>query len=559
MLWLGPKISKLTTPQAQAILKNMVSTFQYLSLSLTLRLRWPPELLRFFAFVRTLTNAVDLAAPECLATNWSYYVYVQSMLIGLAAVFGLTFLYIAVLYARQAAVRPATGEARLVAKSWTARIRMAMLPAALSTNSMRLEDPDRSMRHRVRKLFGRRNGLYNFVAFAVSVAFIYVVNVLCDAFDCFSATEGMKLRADPKILCDTDVHKRFLRLATGCIVGIGVGVPMLVTATLVRARRSALKNNVASNGEPLLTRPLWLGLGDPSTRAGLGPLYEPYRFLAMPVSGWRQLRGVLLRTVAPSFEALLLTQKLAVVLVTNLVADNGAARPGAQIGVHAVWALLVAWLRPYQRLDVRVPVLVWLPALPPSWRPQLSEAARGRFEAALRDDKPLAQAEAAASAGTEDFRTHECHIFGMRCGWAYVTHVFVGDALNHSAISTSLVQVVNLSTALIAGGGGERALGAALIGINALSILLGLAAWLTSVINWRVNTEVLLEAMKRQEATKKNDELNPLRLPSMNVAADADLSKDETSKWRRAQAYFLASISDARACPRYGYRSLIAC
>ena len=37
VLWLGPKISKLTTPQAQAILKNLLSTFQYLSLSLTLR------------------------------------------------------------------------------------------------------------------------------------------------------------------------------------------------------------------------------------------------------------------------------------------------------------------------------------------------------------------------------------------------------------------------------------------------------------------------------------------------------------------------------------------
>ena len=35
-LWIGPKISKLSTPQAQAIVKNLIATFQYLALSLTL-------------------------------------------------------------------------------------------------------------------------------------------------------------------------------------------------------------------------------------------------------------------------------------------------------------------------------------------------------------------------------------------------------------------------------------------------------------------------------------------------------------------------------------------
>ena len=557
VLWLGPKISKLTTPQAQAILKNLLSTFQYLSLSLTLRLRWPPELLRFFAFVRTLTNAVDLAAPECLATNWSYYVYVQSMLIGILVVFGATFVYVAYLSLRLSAVKPPKGEARLV-PTWSARLRYALLPSALrASESMRLDDPDREMRYHVRKLFVRRNGLYNFLAFASSVCYIYVVNVLCDAFDCFSAPEGMKLRADPKILCDTATHKHFLRLATGCIAGIGAGVPLLITAALARARRTARAANMSSNSAPLLTRPPWLGLGDPSTRAALGPLYEPYRFLASTTASARRgrfcnLRAAVLRVFGPNFEALLLIQKLLIVLVTNLLSDAGATRPGAQIAVYAVWAMLVAWLRPFQRLDVRIPVIVWLPALPPSWRPQLSETAAQRLAAALREDKSLAEAEAEAAAGTEDYRTHECHIFGVRLGWAYVTHVLVGDALNHSAISTSLVQVVNLATALIAGGGGQRALGAALIGINALSILISLAAWLTSIINWRVNTMVLLEAMKHHDRTKKLDQVNPMR-PSTEPTADDDDANDTSAetKWKRAQAYCMSAMLDSRATAEY--------
>ena len=201
-------------------------------------------------------------------------------------------------------------------------------------------------------------------------------------------------------------------------------------------------------------------------------------------------------------------------------------------------------------------MLVWLPCLPPSWRPRLSEQAKQRFEKALREDKSLKEAEAEASAGTEDYKTHECYIFGMRCGWAYVTHLFVGDALNHSAISSSLVQVVNLATALISGGGGQRALGAALIGINALSMLISLAAWLTSIINWRVNTMVLMEAMKRHEMTKRNDEVNPLRLPNGPTAKAAEEEEDEATtvaktKKMRLKACWTAYMSDSESAAEY--------
>lgn len=42
------------------------------------------------------------------------------------------------------------------------------------------------------------------------------------------------------------------------------------------------------------------------------------------------------------------------------------------------------------------------------------------------------------------------------------------------SISTSAVQVVNLGTALLAAGGGQSALGAALVGINLTNLLLNL-------------------------------------------------------------------------------------
>jgi hypothetical protein len=361
--------------------------------------------------------------------------------------------------------------------------------------------------------------LQNFTAFALSISYIYAVNVLCDGFDCFDTPDGVKLRADPTVFCDTQTHRRFQRLALGCIIGIGAGVPLLYALWIHILRRWARATNVASHGGPLLKRPTWTGLGDPSTRASWGPLYEMYRFSSafdeVPLSDATPLlqraRIWLLHHLAPSFESTLLLQKLLIVLVTNLVPDKGASRALAQIGVHAASAALIAWLQPFQRLDVRVPVLVWTPVLPPSLRPHLSAQAQRELEAARAADLPAAEALRKADPGTEDYRTHRCKLFGIACGWAWVTHLLVADALNHTAISTSLVQIVNLASALLAAGGGARALGVALIGINCCNILLALAAWLTCAICWSVNTKLLLEIADRHEAKRTGVDAAALR------------------------------------------------
>jgi hypothetical protein len=107
MLFVGPKLAKLSSPQAVALLRSLVMYLQYLSLSLDIRLRWPPELLAAFGWLKArqamgetrlswreeqhatagahsraltplrplvpqaLTNGIDLAAPECVSNTWS--------------------------------------------------------------------------------------------------------------------------------------------------------------------------------------------------------------------------------------------------------------------------------------------------------------------------------------------------------------------------------------------------------------------------------------------------------------------------------------------------------
>jgi hypothetical protein len=71
LLFIGPRLSKLASPQAAALLRSFVMYLQYLSLSLDIRLSWPPALLSFFSWLKALTNGIDLAAPECVSDTWS--------------------------------------------------------------------------------------------------------------------------------------------------------------------------------------------------------------------------------------------------------------------------------------------------------------------------------------------------------------------------------------------------------------------------------------------------------------------------------------------------------
>ena len=93
LLYVGPKLAQLSSPQAVALLRSLVMYCQYLSISFDLHLRWPAGLLAFFAWLKALTNGIQLAAPECLAGNWSYYLYVRLLLIGVAVLFSVALAF----------------------------------------------------------------------------------------------------------------------------------------------------------------------------------------------------------------------------------------------------------------------------------------------------------------------------------------------------------------------------------------------------------------------------------------------------------------------------------
>jgi hypothetical protein len=240
-----------------ALLRSLVMYLQYLSLSLELRLRWPPALLRVFAWLRALTNGIQLAAPECVSPAWSYQLYVQLLLLGLGALFVAALAMHELARLRQRFILLGSPDEQ------PAKPGGCLAPA--SDNAAKLA--------RLYSLWERRNALKSFACFALSFAYLYVVGVLLEAWDCIPTPDGPKLRSDPTTMCTSAKHLRFRLYAMVLIVVVGPGVPVGYLLWLRHLRGHALSNAA-------LLRPAWRGLSDPSTRAGWGGLYEMVRTLA---------------------------------------------------------------------------------------------------------------------------------------------------------------------------------------------------------------------------------------------------------------------------------------
>ena len=377
-----------------------------------------------------------------MATNWSYSLYVQLLLGGVAGLFALAFV------AHAAARLLQLGLRLHGAAEEGAPVCLGGLVRAGDTGNERalvlLE-----------QLWRFRNGMKQFSIFAINVSYIYVTGVLLQAWDCFSTSDGVRqMRNDPTTLCDSAGHKKFQSLAAILIGIVAPGVPICYTLWVRYLKRSAKQSDV-------LQQRAWRGLSDPLTRAMWGPMFEMYRYAAhenaaheeqpMPAAAAATRRGRLLwhlqvvryRTsvrISPYFESFIFTEKLGLVLCMHLIV-GGRAQAAAQAAVYAIFALLITAVWPFQRLDVRVGLRAWAPWLPARWRPEAVEVRVGHKH-------------------PEGWRV-------ARYGFLWVSHLTVGDALNVCALTANLVPLINIVSALIAGDNGEGVLQCFLIGAMA--------------------------------------------------------------------------------------------
>ena len=85
--YFGPTFSQLASPTVRTCLRNFLSHLQFLSIDINLNLHWPPAFLRVFERLKELLDGIQLAAPECVAANYNYDLYLSFVLYSFVAVF----------------------------------------------------------------------------------------------------------------------------------------------------------------------------------------------------------------------------------------------------------------------------------------------------------------------------------------------------------------------------------------------------------------------------------------------------------------------------------------
>jgi hypothetical protein len=264
LLLLGSQLARLASPAAAALLRILLLFLQLQALALDTRIAWPPALLRCFAWLRALigTSAAAAAAPlaGCAAPHWPYALHLQLLFTAVITMFLLAL-------AAHAAVR-------LRARSIVLRGGVVPLPAAAAPSCPGDVDPATAAKlARIHALWRRWNAAVATVCVALSFAFMYVLCVLSQAWDCVAAADGASvLRADAATRCNSAEHRRLLSIAAALFALLCVGAPLALALWLRRLQRAA---------QSTLQRPAWRGLGDPATRATWGVLFESVRLPAL--------------------------------------------------------------------------------------------------------------------------------------------------------------------------------------------------------------------------------------------------------------------------------------
>jgi hypothetical protein len=186
--------------------------------------------------------------------------------------------------------------------------------------------------------------------------------------------------------------------------------------------------------------------------------------------------------ITPLQECFIFVEKLALVLAMRML-PSITAKAVAQAAVYASFAILQMYLWPFQSLDARIPLVVWVPWLP------------ARYRVEMRSDEDITAGTAQGSAAAAAALSAARHLPGWRAtrrGWQWRSHFFVADALNYSTLSANLVPLLNIIITIGASGRGVDVLNIFLIGLNCMKIVFTLAAWISFVAIWQLQSRELV-------------------------------------------------------------------
>ena len=219
------------------MIKKVVETLQFFSISFSVEIKWPLPVLNFADWLKAFNFNIEFLAPECAGANikWPTLFWSGALIIpcGLAVVFYLRDRYAAYCYEHTVlAIRSAhDGEKTMF---WIAR------PGIFSSKERRTyasESGDRVVKE-LQRQYKLRATLRVFGSLCLTILYLPIVRLCLQAFDCikYGSSEARVLVYDVDVDCDSPEHILATSAACGIILAIGVGLPLFVINKVRRIR-----------------------------------------------------------------------------------------------------------------------------------------------------------------------------------------------------------------------------------------------------------------------------------------------------------------------------------
>lgn len=235
------------SPSTLTRLKLLIDHMQSLAVILTIPINWPPEFLQFLDYLKWLSFDMSLFAPECMVSNYNWYLSLVSTL------FMPVFVVLLIL----------PPDMWLKFRAWFLRLKVRP-----GINARKAE----AIRARVMNVRQKRGTARRIILMLVISTYIPITTKLLEGFDCVDTGESTSLRKDTNIDCTTSSHIAVLVIACHLLFALTVMMPYIVARFLIKLRNKNLLN------EP---RYLW----------NYGALYETYndKFVYMEsIVMWRK-------------------------------------------------------------------------------------------------------------------------------------------------------------------------------------------------------------------------------------------------------------------------------
>ena len=219
------------------MIKKVVETLQFFSISFSVEISWPLPVLNFADWLKAFNFNIEFLAPECAGADvkWPTLFWSGALIIpcSLAALFYLRDRYAAYCYEQTVlAIRSAhDGEKTMY---WIAR------PGIFSSKERRTyasESGDRVVKE-LQRQYKLRATLRVFGSLCLTVLYLPIVRLCLQAFDCmkYGSSESRVLVYDVDVDCDSTEHILATTAACGIILAIGVGLPLFVVNKVRRIR-----------------------------------------------------------------------------------------------------------------------------------------------------------------------------------------------------------------------------------------------------------------------------------------------------------------------------------